>query len=502
MSNLINSLLPNPSLPTLDNSVVLPSIELPPEVQALLKPNMLAQLEINMAMSGGKFPANFKIDGQSFEVFVNETLLNALKINSSSEMFVSLPLRVNSSGQLQILPPEVSAKSEAIRPHISGNPLSDIQASPLKIATFIDAGLKELQVPENIRQQIVGDIAPLEISLSTKGQNLSSDNILQPLNNILKQMAARPQDIPMLKAALTQEINNLLGQEITGEVSARINDITTLKTPLGETIFSSKVKLPLQEILTVTIENQAANFSRELKFLDNLLKLVLPSADKIPSLKPELIHKQPTLQNLSVLEANIPPSAFNLAVAKLPFSGANLLENIYNFYQGVSGQDLSRWLGQTAVKEISASTDKPAQILNELNNFMTAALKETPDWRMVEMPLFDGNQFSPLKIAVKKDKEDKNKSAQKKVGTRFIVETTFSQLGDFQFDGFASASKRSFDLIIRTSKQMDEDFCTHVINLFKKSLYNLDYVGTVKINRQEAFINLQEENTVIEGMYV
>ncbi len=501
MSSLINPMLYNPQLSLTDSSLSLPIIELPPEVQAILKPNMIARLEINLALAQGKFPATLQIDAQSFEVMITETLLNALNC-SSSDSFVSLPLKVNTAGQLQILRSDIPVQPEIVQSQLSDNPLAHIQPAPLKIANFIDNKLKELNVPDNIRQQIASDIAPMEISLSPKGNTLSADNLLQPLNNILKQIAACPQDSTVLKPMLLQEINNLIGQKIIGEINSRVHDITILKTSLGETMFASPVKLPLHEAVIVTLNNQTPDFSRELKFLDNLLKLVLPSAEKMPSLKPETVHEQPFLQKLAVLEANTSAAVLKLVSSKLPFSGHNLLENIYNFYQGAISQDLSRWLGQATVKEIVSAVDKGTSSINELNNFIASSLKETPGWRIVEMPLFDGNQFAPLKIAVKKDKEDRSKPKQNKVGTRFIVETTFSQLGDFQFDGFASAAKRNFDLIIRTSKQMDEDFCFHIINLFNKSLYNLQYVGTLKINRQEAFINMQEENFITEGIYI
>ena len=44
--------------------------------------------------------------------------------------------------------------------------------------------------------------------------------------------------------------------------------------------------------------------------------------------------------------------------------------------------------------------------------------------------------------------------------------------------------------------------CSNIINLFKKSLYDLDYSGTIKINRNENFINFNEENTIVEGVYI
>ena len=118
------------------------------------------------------------------------------------------------------------------------------------------------------------------------------------------------------------------------------------------------------------------------------------------------------------------------------------------------------------------------------------------------MPLFDGNQLQPFKFAVKKDSNKNNhKASKQKSGTRFIVETEFSKLGSFQFDGFSNVLKRNFDLIIRTSKYFDDDFCSNIINLFKKSLYKLDYSGTIKINCKSDFIKIYEQSNMNEGIY-
>jgi hypothetical protein len=49
---------------------------------------------------------------------------------------------------------------------------------------------------------------------------------------------------------------------------------------------------------------------------------------------------------------------------------------------------------------------------------------------------------------------------------------------------------------------LDDDFCANIINLFKKSLYNLDYSGTIKLNRQENFVALYQDKPIMEGFYI
>ena len=85
-----------------------------------------------------------------------------------------------------------------------------------------------------------------------------------------------------------------------------------------------------------------------------------------------------------------------------------------------------------------------------------------------------------------------------------MVDTDFSLLGKFQFDGFTIAKERRFDLVIRTSKRMEKDFCSEIMNLFKTSMYNVGYAGTIKINQQEKFINIEEttDKQLTDGIYI
>ena len=130
-------------------------------------------------------------------------------------------------------------------------------------------------------------------------------------------------------------------------------------------------------------------------------------------------------------------------------------------------------------------------------------MRETAVWREVEIPFFDGSQVQIWKMAVRKDNENEKGKNVKVSGKRFIIDTVFSMLGEFQFDGFASLKERKFDLIIRTSKLQSNDFCMQVMNLFKKSLYDTNYVGTIKINQKEAFVcPIKTESLPQDGVYI
>ncbi|MFR8205482.1 MAG: hypothetical protein ACLU99_03455 [Alphaproteobacteria bacterium] len=87
-----------------------------------------------------------------------------------------------------------------------------------------------------------------------------------------------------------------------------------------------------------------------------------------------------------------------------------------------------------------------------------------------------------------------------------MLETDFSKLGKFQFDGFSLAKDRRFDLVVRTSKTLPSDFCSHIVNLFKTSLHDVDYVGNISINVKENFIKIGEDeitqSQIRDGVYI
>ena len=99
-----------------------------------------------------------------------------------------------------------------------------------------------------------------------------------------------------------------------------------------------------------------------------------------------------------------------------------------------------------------------------------------------------------------------NRNRNKAGAARFVVDTSFTVLGGFQFDGFSLPAERRFDLIIRTEKAVGEDFCAQIMQLFRHSLAAVDYAGNIRINIKEKFIKLCEdepEDTILRnGIFI
>ncbi len=493
MSNLINPLSSGLSLPLSESLPSLQITEMPPELAEQLKPGMTVQLEIQPPENGTS-KAVLQFGGKFFNILLQTGTQNVTLPESGL-----LSVRVAAGGQLIPVKNETAASSSAGRLS-ADNVLSRVDVRPIDPEGFVDNFFRTMQVPAAVKQQVMSILRPFEVSLAALEGGGNDAAVLQSLQEVLQKIAADPQSFPQLREQLEQTVEALSGQQISGEVTGRTNDMTRISTPLGETFFVSKIKLPPAAALLLNINGTVPAFDREVKFLDDLLKVILPGKEL--SVKPSMLASLPQLKSLAAV-GGLSTEIFAAVINRLPMGGDNLLSNIYHFYRAAVQKDIAGWLKTDMARLEGLDPLVRGRVTEELNSFIAAAAKETPSWRMVEMPLFDGNQFKPLKIAVKKDSEqDQKQSGHKQNGTRFIVETDFSRLGGFQFDGFVSRSKRSLDLVIRTTKALEDDFCSNVINLFKKSLYDLDYVGTIKINRQENFIVLQEENSLTGGIYV
>ncbi len=500
MSNSINLITLGQFIQGLSDNQDIQLPKLPPQLMEFIKIGDFAKLEITLTDTGILL-GSLKTDDKVFNL-----QLNNISLPLTQGEAVVIPVRVSAGGQLvlqkNILPNEHTSNTDFI---MSSPKSAPIELSPLKISKFIDNYLQSLNVDEGARQDIIQDISSLKTTIDNVLRNeiIDNENVLKPLCDILIQIADNPSLTKELKPLLLRSISDLVGKRIAGEVINHINDITIVKTPLGEVFFSSKIKLPLHETLNVNIISEVVqnDIKYDMKFLDNFIKIITTS--KNTDISPEQIIKIPELKLLSEILTPMSSDFTKLVLGKLIIQPNNLFKSIYNLHQISKKADIQDLLGSDIINKITQENKDSAKMIQNLQMYLNSSIKDTPNWKIVDMPLFDGSQFFPLKLAVKKDSDKSPKNITKqKSGSRFIVETEFSKLGRFQFDGFANATKRNFDLIIRTSKCVDDDFFFHIINLFKNSLYIMDYTGSIKINQEAEFINLQEQIKATKGFYV
>lgn len=445
-------------------------------------------VEFFLQLGETSFPVELK-GNISLPLPIGEKIAIPVKISPTGVMTPETPKQDNMSSLPQ---PEIVIESKDAW-------LNKPQLSPIKLQNFIAESTKDTPLDNKTKQQIIQIAKDIEVSIAKIGSLPEKSIDIKNLQNTIKEIIANPQKIDILKPQLEEIIQSFSGKQLGGEISNKINQLYIVKTPIGDTCFASDIEIPLAEKLTLDINVAKSSLEQKIKIVDDIIKNILPSHKTTANI--ETMLKDTSFKHLIDLFQNTDTKTMNLLLPKLPFQSDNLFENIYNLYKGSLNNDITRWLGTEVVKEIISDNVAGQKIVTELNNMMQSFVKETPSWRIVEVPFFDGSQLSAIKIALKKDQQQKEKQKDGKT-TRFVVETEFSKLGKFQFDGFSKVQSRSLDLIIRTSTKLSDDFCSNIINLFKKSLYDLNYSGTIKINTSENFIKLQEDNIKSEGVYI
>ena len=238
---------------------------------------------------------------------------------------------------------------------------------------------------------------------------------------------------------------------------------------------------------------------------------VLSSASIPVPGKPAADNLQQLLDVLKPLPENnaaLPELASKL-LEKVPSLNTKMLSNMLNFARSSEQSRPEVWLGKDLVTELRTHGPEGEAVISRVADYLAVSHKEGISWRMVEIPFWDGTNISKIRLAVKKpqdDDEQENPSSRRKSGVRFLLETDFSKLGKFQFDGFSLAKDRRFDLVVRTSKTLPSDFCSHIVNLFKTSLHDVDYVGNISINVKENFIKIGEDeitqSQIRDGVYI
>lgn len=291
----------------------------------------------------------------------------------------------------------------------------------------------------------------------------------------------------------------LLGRQIVASPAA-VEIRETMLPPLFQ-----KLDIPLAEVETlpdIKIPSQTISADLTLDELlsarENVLPLSLsalqPGREKVPA-----AEKDTLFQILSLLRKD--EKSFNLIrplVNKIPNPESDrLLVNLVNYVKAARSGDLTQWLG----KEISGSLRQQGaegqEVSDRLSSFLTVNSRETAGWRMMEIPLLTGQTVSYIRMAVKRKGEDenaKNSHRRREAGTRFVVDTSFSALGKLQFDGMSFEKQRSFDLIIRTEKELPADVNDMIRGIFNKTLLEMKYIGTIEIKFKENFIKPWENN--------
>ena len=438
---------------------------------------------------------------------VTDTTQMQVKITSMSDTGITFRI-VKFNGQ-EITPEAEAQQSTSIQTDKTFP--STITAKPL--SQIVETLSQRLQLPTSTTTQLVASLPDAELLfnqpvLSEQATNVAfssaptssrlslllPENISAPLTEIL----TSSQPLAAKAEAVVKLFANLQGTSLPAQ-TVSYPQTTVLQTPLGILYPDTPVKVPEHIRLDVAIKDLQIKPQADLSALldyrlwndDNPLPSLTPLLDRGAS-QPQL---SPQDSLTKILKQMLPPEQAQLLNQKIPQPDSkNFISDMVGFIKASRSHNLSDWLGKGVVAELNYNNADGAEVVNQLNNVVINSSREAGAWRMVDIPILTEAGIANIRLAVKHNPEDDeedqpDRPKRPQGGTRFVIDSTFTNLGRFQFDGIALEHQRRFDLIIRTERYIEDDLCSNLVRLFTTTLQAQNYVGVMSINRREKFVH-------------
>lgn len=439
--------------------------------------------------------------------------------NEAPEKFIAKTDAVKTDNtKMQIKPQfggkETSALQNAIV-NTTGTAVRKVELAPLKIDSLIENIAKKNNIPSEQVKPIVEELkniaANIKLSSIQDGKQIEavkpqSTNIFENIKQIMQNFATAKTPLNETVSLIKNELGLMKNMMLPAETAAMPDkNLVMFKTPFGDVLADTPLKLENGVKVLLNIEEI-------IRQIDNkVFPLISEKAEFMPKVTS---MNEPVGNLLKILQPLIDSGNHKLAAAvmsKVPAPDSpKMLSNLVSFVKGANHNDLSRWLGAEIMERLTASVEG-RDVVSRLGSMFVNTNHDNVTWRVIEIPVYNGENISKIRVAVKKIQEEDEEEAKKlkkktNYGTRFVVDTTFTKLGSFQFDGYALEKEKRFDLIIRTEQNLGDDFCANVMRIFKNTLHELEYAGNVKINVKEKFIKVCDDkpnNEILKsGIYI
>ena len=270
-----------------------------------------------------------------------------------------------------------------------------------------------------------------------------------------------------------------------------------LQTPLGLVQVNGAQPLPAGSQLTLA-----------------LLSSTPPEALLAPGTTEQLAAAWPALQQLiSTLETLAPGDAQHFTQAlepspssdpaaetpNAPFLSASSFlmpqaagGGLAGFIAALSTGDIRNLLGPrvTRMLQETGHSDLLQKADTEFANARQAFFNAPPQqWQALLVPLWADGEMRPLRIFVKRERDEKRgKSTREPTDTRFVVETEFSQLGPLQLDGFLKKRESTqFDLIVRTAQPLPADARSDILAIYDSAGQAAGFKGMLMFQETPEF---------------
>lgn len=268
-----------------------------------------------------------------------------------------------------------------------------------------------------------------------KNAELGVKNNLNWLENFIPTMKATPQG--------TLQMNGLV-------MDAQADGELTVETKLGLMLISGSAN------------SKTANLERGAQIMLEVTGFIKQAAPAKTSELPQFDKDSSLLKNLFGNDKG--------AAEKLAGVQNNFGSKLSSFINAVKSGDAEAWLGRKFLDSLDDTTR--AALVTKLNGDfanLKNLMNDGPqlNWQTILFPVFDGKELNQARLHVKKFKDESTASVDS-IGTRFIVDLETSYYGEMQFDGLVRrlAPQKSFDLIIRTHKPLDEETRNEITSIF------------------------------------
>ncbi len=182
----------------------------------------------------------------------------------------------------------------------------------------------------------------------------------------------------------------------------------------------------------------------------------------------------------------------------IPQPGAQFTNSLLFFIAALRAGDLRSWLGQDAMRHIDRES-LLGRITEEFGLMQRIANEPAgQDWRLFLIPIFSDEQLHQMRLFVR-DGSGGERDDSDPQETRFVIEVTFTNLGQFQFDGLARP--KALDLIIRTEHKISSYLQHAITDVFTDTTSALGLSGGIsfKMERFYEFQPLRDSGLAIDS---
>ncbi len=175
--------------------------------------------------------------------------------------------------------------------------------------------------------------------------------------------------------------------------------------------------------------------------------------------------------------------------------GARLTNSLLFMLKALGAENpVNKWLGDATSKALMAAGKQNllGQLRSELSRLFLAAGDDGGEWRPIFIPLDTAENAPLLTLLIKQDlgnhknQEDQQQNEDDDDPTHhFLVEVTFSKLGQMQLEGRITETK--FNIALRTHHSLGFKIEQDLQHLFDESLTANDFTGKLTFHKVDVF---------------